>query len=57
MATQPIESEAFRLDRVFRSDTLPTLRQFLEIWPDLTELVGLGVLQIREVQSGDARAD
>lgn len=49
MATQPFQSELFRLDRVFRSDTLPKLRQFLEMSPDLKSLVEKRVLQIRAI--------
>lgn len=49
MATQPIQSDVFRLDRVFRSDNLPTLRLFLEMWPDLKHLVELRALQIRAI--------
>jgi hypothetical protein len=46
MATQ---SEPFRLDHVFRSETLPTLRRFLETSPDLKSLVEKRVLQIRAI--------
>jgi hypothetical protein len=48
MATQPVQ-ELFRLDRVFRSDSLPTLRGFLEMSPDLKSLVETRVLQIRAI--------
>src|SRR5712672_1295383 len=48
MATQPVQ-EFFRLDRVFRSDSLPTLRGFLEMSPDLKSLVETRVLQIRAI--------
>src|ERR1700686_1753473 len=48
MATQPVQ-EIFRLDRVFRSDSLPTLRGFLEMSPDLKSLVETRVLQIRAI--------
>ena len=49
MATQPIQSEVFRLNRLFRSDNLPTLRLFLEMWPDLRSLIELRALQIRAI--------
>ncbi len=49
MATQPLQSELFRLDRLFRSETLPTLRRFLEMSPDLKSLVETQVLQIRAI--------
>jgi hypothetical protein len=49
MATQPIQSHILRLDSVFRSDTLPTLRKFLEMSPDLESLVDQRVLQIRAI--------
>jgi hypothetical protein len=49
MATQPIQSDVFRLDRLFRSDNLPTLRLVLEMWPDLKSLIELRTLQIRAI--------
>src|SRR5216684_2759269 len=49
MATQPLQSELFRLDRLFRSETLPTLRRFLEMSPDLKSLVETQILQIRAI--------
>jgi hypothetical protein len=49
MATQPFQSESFRLDHVFRSDTLPTFRRLLEMSPDLKSLVETRVLQIRAI--------
>ncbi len=49
MATQPVPSDVLRLDRVFRSDTLQTLRKFLEMSPDLKTLVDQRVLQIRAI--------
>ena len=49
MATQPIQSDVLRLDLLFRSDTLPMLRPFLEMWPDLKHLVEHRVLQIRAI--------
>jgi len=49
MATQPIQSDVFRLDLLFRSDTLPLLRRFLEMWPDLQHLVELRVVQVRAI--------
>lgn len=49
MATQPIQSDVFRLDRLFRSDNLPTLRLFLEMWPDLKHFVELRALPIRAI--------
>lgn len=49
MATQPISSESFRLEHLFRSDNLPTLRKFLDVWPDLKHLAELRALQIRAI--------
>jgi predicted nucleic acid-binding protein len=49
MATQPLQSDGFRLKQVFRSDSLPTLRKFLEMSPDLKSLVDHRVLQIRAI--------
>jgi hypothetical protein len=49
MATQPIQSDGFRLDHLFRSDTLPALRSFFEASPDLKQLVELRLLQIRAI--------
>jgi hypothetical protein len=49
MATQPIQPDAFRLDGLFRSDNLPTLRLFLEMWPDLKHLIELRTVQIRAI--------
>src|SRR5260370_1136022 len=49
MATQPLQSDGFRLKQVFRSDSLPTLRKFLEMSPDLKSLVDDRVLQIRAI--------
>ena len=49
MATQPIQSDVFRLDLLFRSDTLPLLRPFLDMWPDLKHLLELRVVQIRVI--------
>jgi hypothetical protein len=49
MATQPIQPDVFRLDHLFRSDNLPTLRLFLEMWPDLKHLVEIRALQIRAI--------
>src|SRR3984957_8581618 len=48
MATQHVQ-ELFRLDRVFRSDSLPTLRGLMEMSPDLKSLVETRVLQIRAI--------
>ena len=53
MATQPIQSEVFRLDWLFRSDTLPGLRPFFESSPELKSLVELHLLQIRAVVDAD----
>lgn len=49
MATQPIQAEVFRLDRLFRSDMLPTLRPFFDRSPELKSLVERRILQIRVV--------
>lgn len=53
MATQPLQSEVFRLDTLFRSDTLPGLRPFFESSPELKSLVELHLLQIRAVVDAD----
>jgi predicted nucleic acid-binding protein len=47
MATQPVQSEVFRLDTLFRSDMLPTLRPFFDASPDLKLLFERRLLQIR----------
>jgi hypothetical protein len=49
MATRLIQSDVFRLDRLFRSDNLPALRLILEMWPDLKRLVELRTLQTRAI--------
>src|SRR2546430_6612592 len=49
MVTQTVQSDAFRLDSLFRSDFLPLLGSFLEMWPDLKHLVELRVIQIRAI--------
>jgi hypothetical protein len=48
MATQPNQSDSFRLDLLFRSETLPILRKFLEMSPDLKSLVDQRGLQIKQ---------
>jgi len=53
MATQPLQSEVFRLDTLFRSDTLPGLLPFFESSPELKSLVELHLLQIRAVVDAD----
>jgi len=53
MATQPLQSEVFRLDTLFRSDTLPGLRPFFESSPELKSLVELHLLQIRAIVDAD----
>jgi len=53
MATQPLQSEVFRLDTLFRSDTLPSLRPFFESSQELKSLVELHLLQIRAVVDAD----
>lgn len=53
MATQPLQSEVFRLDTLFRSDTLPGLRPFFESAPELRSLVELHLLQFRAVVDAD----
>lgn len=47
MATQPVQSEGFRLDTLFRSDMLPRLRPFFDASPDLKLLFERRMLQIR----------
>ena len=49
MATQPIQGEVFRLDRLFRSDILPSLRRFFDASPELSHLVERRILQIRAI--------
>jgi hypothetical protein len=53
MATQPIQGEVFRLDHLFRSDILPSLRNLFEILPDLKLLVEQRILQIRVIVDAD----
>ena len=49
MATQPIQGEVFRLDRLFRSDILPSLRRFFDASPEMSHLVERRILQIRAI--------
>lgn len=49
MATQPIQSEDFRLEQLFRSDILPSLRRLFDKSPELRILVERRILQIRAI--------
>ena len=49
MATQPIQSEVFRLEHLFRSNILPSLRRLFDKSPELKSLVERRILQIRAV--------
>jgi len=49
MATQPIQSEEFRLEQLFRSDILPSLRRLFDKSPELKLLVERRILQIRAI--------
>jgi hypothetical protein len=50
MATQPLSSETkFRLDRLFRSDSLVMIRDFFGMSPELWRLVEHRVLQIHAI--------
>ncbi len=49
MATQPIQSEVFRLEQLFRSDILPSLRRLFDRSPELKLLVERRILQIRAI--------